>query len=98
MPVVASCGNGDDKALGRLSSPLGQQSGRSEKTTWLRSTAVGSGQKNPPCEGIGGWMASDKPGREFRALLLSYYDRGKLIFAGKAGTGFDLKTGHELTQ
>ena len=44
MPVVASCGNGDDKALGRLSSPLGQQSGRSEKTTWLRCTVVGSPQ------------------------------------------------------
>jgi bifunctional non-homologous end joining protein LigD len=45
---------------------------------------------------IGGWMAPDKPGRELRSLLLGYYDRGKLIFTGKAGTGFDLKTGHDL--
>ena len=44
----------------------------------------------------GGSMASDKPGRALCSLLLGYYDRGKLIFAGKAGTGFDLKTGHEL--
>jgi hypothetical protein len=72
------------KALGRLSSPLGQQSGRSEKTTWLRCTVVGSGQKNPRlARGIGGWIASDKPRRALRSLLLGYYDRGKLIFAGK---------------
>jgi bifunctional non-homologous end joining protein LigD len=45
---------------------------------------------------IGGWMESDKPGRALRSLLLSYYERGKLIFAGKAGTGFGLKTGHDL--
>ena len=36
-------------------------------------------------------MESDKPGRALRSLLLGYYDRGKLIFAGKAGTGFDLR-------
>ena len=47
---------------------------------------------------IGGWMRSDKPGRELRSLLLGYYDRGKLIFAGKAGTGFDLATGRELAE
>jgi len=45
---------------------------------------------------IGGWMESDKRGRSLRSLLLGYYDGGKLIFAGKAGTGFDLKTGHDL--
>jgi bifunctional non-homologous end joining protein LigD len=47
---------------------------------------------------IGGWMASDKPGRSLRSLLLGYYDRGKLIFAGKAGTGFGLAAGRELAQ
>ena len=41
-------------------------------------------------------MESDKRGRSLRSLLLGYYDKGKLIFAGKAGTGFDLKTGHDL--
>ena len=43
-------------------------------------------------------MASDKPGRELRSLLLGYYDRGKLIFAGKAGTGFGLAAGRELAE
>ena len=38
-------------------------------------------------------MASDKPGRELRSLLLGYYGGGKLIFAGKAGTGFGLEAG-----
>jgi bifunctional non-homologous end joining protein LigD len=47
---------------------------------------------------IGGWMASDKPGRELRSLLLGYYDKGKLVFAGKAGTGFGLAAGRELAQ
>jgi bifunctional non-homologous end joining protein LigD len=47
---------------------------------------------------IGGWMRSDKPGRELRSLLLGYYDRGKLIFAGKAGTGFALAAGRELAE
>jgi len=45
---------------------------------------------------IGGWMASDKPGRKLRSLLLGYYQGGKLIFAGKAGTGFALAAGSEL--
>ena len=47
---------------------------------------------------IGGWMRSDKPGRELRSLLLGYYDRGKLVFAGKAGTGFGLVAGRELAE
>ena len=41
-------------------------------------------------------MASDKPGHELRSLLLGYYGGGKLIFAGKAGTGFGLEAGREL--
>ena len=41
---------------------------------------------------IGGWRDSDKQGRSLRSLLLGYYYRaGKLVFAGKAGTGFSLK-------
>jgi bifunctional non-homologous end joining protein LigD len=31
---------------------------------------------------------SDAAGRTLSALLVGYYDRGKLIFAGKLGTGF----------
>jgi bifunctional non-homologous end joining protein LigD len=46
---------------------------------------------------IGGWQESDKLGRSLKSLLLGYYDRtGKLVFAGKAGTGFSLKVGREL--
>jgi bifunctional non-homologous end joining protein LigD len=45
---------------------------------------------------IGGWMRSDKPGRELRSLLLGCYDRGKLVFAGKVGNGFGLVAGREL--
>jgi bifunctional non-homologous end joining protein LigD len=47
---------------------------------------------------IGGWMASDKPGRSLRSLLLGYYYRGKLVFAGMAGTGFGLAVGGELAE
>jgi bifunctional non-homologous end joining protein LigD len=47
---------------------------------------------------IGGWMRSDKPGRELRSLLLGYYEGGKLVFAGKAGTGFGLAAGRELAE
>jgi len=47
---------------------------------------------------IGGWMASDKPGRALRSVLLGYYEGGKLIFAGKAGTGFGLTAGRELAE
>jgi ATP-dependent DNA ligase len=41
-------------------------------------------------------MESDKRGRALRSLLLGHYDRGKLIFAGKARTGFDLNAGYDL--
>jgi len=47
---------------------------------------------------IGGWQDSDKHGRSLRSLLLGYYDRiGRLVFAGKAGTGFSLKLGRDLS-
>jgi bifunctional non-homologous end joining protein LigD len=41
-------------------------------------------------------MASDKPGRSLRSLLLGYYDRGKLVFARKAG--FGLAAGRDLAE
>ena len=48
---------------------------------------------------IGGWQESDKQGRSLKSLLLGYYDRGgRLMFAGKAGTGFSLKLGRELVE
>lgn len=36
---------------------------------------------------IGGYLKSDKT-NNIRALLVGYYDDGKLIYAGKVGTGF----------
>ena len=45
---------------------------------------------------MAGWHRT--PGRELRSLLLGYYNGGKLIFAGKAGTGFGLTAGRELAQ
>ena len=45
---------------------------------------------------VGGWKQSDKKGRALASLLLGYYDKGKLIYAGKVGTGFGIKQGYEL--
>ena len=46
---------------------------------------------------VGGWKQSDKEGRALASLLLGYYDKaGKLIYAGKVGTGFGIKQGYEL--
>ncbi|KKC24724.1 DNA ligase D [Sphingomonas sp. SRS2] len=36
-----------------------------------------------------GWSSSDKSGRRFRALLLAQHKDGKLVYAGKVGTGFN---------
>ena len=36
-----------------------------------------------------GWSSSDKSRRRFRALLLGQHKDGKLIYAGKVGTGFN---------
>lgn len=38
---------------------------------------------------IGGYTDSTNPAFNFGALLLGYYDKGKLHYAGKVGTGFD---------
>jgi bifunctional non-homologous end joining protein LigD len=37
---------------------------------------------------VGGWRQSDAAGRTLSSLLVGYHDAGKLIFAGKLGTGF----------
>lgn len=38
---------------------------------------------------IGGYAKSDVRGKPFSSLLLGTYDNGKLIYAGKVGTGFN---------
>jgi len=40
---------------------------------------------------IGGWTEPKGSRSEFGALLLGYYDGGKLVFAGQVGTGFNQK-------
>jgi bifunctional non-homologous end joining protein LigD len=43
-----------------------------------------------------GWSESDKVRRGFRSLFLATHEGGKLRFAGKVGTGFNMKTMGEL--
>jgi bifunctional non-homologous end joining protein LigD len=45
---------------------------------------------------IGGWTAPKGSRERLGALLVGYYDRGKLRYAGKVGTGFDRQTLHRL--
>jgi bifunctional non-homologous end joining protein LigD len=47
---------------------------------------------------IVGWTPSDKKGRGFRSLLLGLYEEGKLRYAGKVGTGFNMATLHDLAE
>jgi bifunctional non-homologous end joining protein LigD len=37
---------------------------------------------------IGGWSPSQH-GRSFGSLLIGYFERGRLVYAGRVGTGFD---------
>ncbi len=45
---------------------------------------------------IGGFTAPRGSRSEFGALLVGYYEDGRLRYAGKVGTGFDTKTLHRL--
>ncbi len=45
---------------------------------------------------IGGYTESTNPQLRFGALLLGYYENGKLHYAGKVGTGFDATILKEL--
>ena len=45
---------------------------------------------------IGGFTPPTKGGHGIGALLLGYYEDGKLIYAGRSGTGFTNKTHHAL--
>ncbi len=40
---------------------------------------------------IGGWTDPKGSRSDFGALLLGYYENGKLVFSGQVGTGFDAK-------
>ena len=41
---------------------------------------------------IGGYTPPQGARKFFGAILVGYYEKGKLLFAGKVGTGFDTKT------
>jgi bifunctional non-homologous end joining protein LigD len=45
---------------------------------------------------VGGWSPSITGPRDLGALLVGYYDGGKLIYAGKAGTDFDTATRRQM--
>jgi bifunctional non-homologous end joining protein LigD len=45
---------------------------------------------------IGGWTAPKGSRERLGALLVGYYEDGKLRYAGKVGTGFDRQTLHRL--
>jgi len=47
---------------------------------------------------IGGYTLPKGRRTGFGALLLGYYDAGKLVYAGKVGTGFDEETLHHLSR
>jgi bifunctional non-homologous end joining protein LigD len=47
---------------------------------------------------IAGWLPSEATGRDLRSILVGYYDMGRLIYAGKVGTGFSDKSGRDLVR
>jgi bifunctional non-homologous end joining protein LigD len=47
---------------------------------------------------VGGWTEPKGARQHFGALLVGYYERGKLRYAGKVGTGFDQRTLERLIQ
>jgi bifunctional non-homologous end joining protein LigD len=44
----------------------------------------------------GDWRPSTAPGRDLGSILVGYYDRGDLRYAGKVGTGFGIQRGREI--
>ncbi|MGE5538753.1 MAG: non-homologous end-joining DNA ligase [Gemmatimonas sp.] len=65
------------------------RSGRSED--WLKSKC----SKRQEFV-VGGWLPREHDAHDLGALLVGFYDRGKLRYAGKVGTGFDRRTRREL--
>ncbi|RYZ12687.1 MAG: DNA ligase D [Alphaproteobacteria bacterium] len=54
---------------------------------WIKSKCIGEDEFV-----IGGYRLSDKQGRAFRSLLIGEFDKGKLIYRGRVGTGFNDET------
>lgn len=64
-------------------------SGRS--TVWIKSKCT---QRQEFV--ILGYLPSEKTGRGLRSLLVGYYEKGKLQYGGRVGTGFTVKSSDEL--
>jgi bifunctional non-homologous end joining protein LigD len=45
---------------------------------------------------IGGYTINDETSKPFSALLVGVFEKGKLIYTGKIGTGFSIKTQEEM--
>jgi bifunctional non-homologous end joining protein LigD len=45
---------------------------------------------------IGGYTKNDDTSKPFSALLVGVYEKGKFIYTGKIGTGFNIKTQKEM--
>ena len=45
---------------------------------------------------VGGYTLSDKKKSGVSSLLLGYYDNGKLVFVGRAGSGISERAGKDL--
>jgi bifunctional non-homologous end joining protein LigD len=52
--------------------------------SWVKSKCIGNDEFV-----IGGFRTSDKRGRPFSSLILGEHVRGKLVYRGRVGTGFD---------
>jgi len=77
---------------GIVSKRLGQPYRPGRSTDWLK---IKTSQRAEFV--IGGYTRPDKKSRTgFGALLVGYYERGKLVYAGRVGTGFSERTLSEL--
>lgn len=47
---------------------------------------------------IGGFTKNEGSSKPFSSLLVGVYEKGKLVYTGKIGTGFNLKTQKEMLQ
>ena len=56
-------------------------------TSWIKSKCIGNDEFV-----IGGYRKSERRGRPFASLLIGEYEKGKLVYRGRVGTGFDAET------
>lgn len=82
------------KGLEGIIAKRGNDTYHSKRTTnWLKFKCV-----NQQEFVIGGYTEPSGSRVGFGALLIGYYDKGKLKYAGKVGTGYNAKTLEDLTK